>query len=241
MKSAAARTAGTRPPGIHLGCGLLESCYPAGSSLGDTRIRGTLACSRTLVKRGRHLYQSGDPISSIYSVMAGAFKTCNVTEKGEEQVMGFYMRGAILGLEALATGRHTAAAVALEDSLVCVVSAECLQQHCLQDRSVAQRVHAAMAKEIKARQQTILMLGSKTAEERVATFLTELAAAYFALGNPASDMNILMTRAEIGSYLGLTLETVSRILSDLRSRRLLTVNSKRIRILDLAALERLRG
>lgn len=241
MRSIPRKAAGKLPPSVHLGCGLLETCYPAGLPLGGPQDRGALGCRRTLVKRGKHLYESGDPIGSIYSIMAGSFKTSTVTEKGEEQVMGFYMRGAIMGLEAMATGHHTASAVALEDSQVCVVSAECLQQHCQQDESVARRIHAAMAKEINTRQRMILMLGCKTAEERVATFLIELAATYFALGYSASEMNILMTRAEIGSYLGLTLETVSRILSAFQSRKLLAVNQKHVRILDVAGLERLAG
>ena len=241
MKSVSRPTFGQKPPSIHLSCGLLESCYPAGSLLGGPEERSTRACTRTLVKRGKHLYESGDPISSIYSIMAGTFKTCTVTETGEEQVMGFYMRGAIMGLDAMATGHYTATAIAIEDGQVCIVSAECLEQHCLQNMSVSKRIHAAMAREINAGQRMMLMLGRKTAEERVASFLIELAATYSALGYSSSDINMLMTRAEIGSYLGLKLETVSRILSNFQDRQLLAVNQKHIRILDVAGLERLTG
>lgn len=241
MRSVSRRAGGKPPSSVHFGCGLLETCYPAGSSLSGIQESSALECRRTLIKRGKHLYEPGDPISSIYSVMAGSFKTCTVTERGDEQVMGFYMRGAILGLDAMASGQHTASAVALEDSQVCMVSAECLGQHCQRDKSVAQRVHGAMAKEINARQRMILMLGSKTAEERVATFLIELAATYCSLGYSSSEMNIVMTRAELGSYLGLTLETVSRILSVFQSRGLLTVNNKYVRVLDVAGLEQRTG
>ena len=228
-------------PSIHLGCGLLETCHPAGSLVGGTKERRELGCRRTLVACGKRLYESGDAIGSVYSVMAGTFKTYTVTESGEEQILGFYMRGAILGLDAMAAGTYAAAAVAIEDSQVCVVSAECLEQHCAQDTSVAKRLHAAMAREIDAAQRMMLMLGNKTAEERVATFLLELAATYFALGYSSTDMNMLMTRAEIGRYLGLTLETVSRILSDLQDRRILAVQKKHVRILNVADLKRLTG
>jgi CRP/FNR family transcriptional regulator len=224
-----------------MSCGLLETCHPAGVLLRDPDASGSLECTRTLIKRGKHLYQSGDPIRSIYSVMAGTFKACTVTEKGGEQVMGFYMRGAILGLDAMATGRYTASVMALEDSQVCMVSAECMEQHCQQDVSVAKRIHAAMAKEIDVRQRMMVMLGSKTAEERVASFLMELAATYAALGYSASDMNLVMTRGEIGSYLGLTLETVSRILSSLQERGLIEVNQKHVRLIEIAGLERMTG
>ncbi len=205
------------------------------------KTRGPLACTRTLVKRGEHLYELDDPISSIYSVIAGTFKTCTVTERGEEQVLGFYMRGAIMGLDAMATDRYTATAIAIEDSQVCIVSAECLQEHCLQDTSVAKRIHAAMAKEINSLQRMMLLLGRKTADERVASFLLDLATTYRSLGYSSYDMNLVMTRAEIGSYLSLTLETVSRILSSFQERQLLAVNQKHIRILDIAGLERLSG
>ena len=241
MKSVSQLHFSRKPPSTHLSCGLLETCYPAGSVLDDAHDRADLGCARTLVKRGRRLYESGDPINAIYSIMAGTFKTCTVTEKGEEQVMGFYMRGAIMGLDAMATGHYSATTVAIEDSQVCIVTAECLEEHCQKDMNVAKRIHAAMAKEINSRQRMMIMLGSKTAEERVASFLIELAATYASLGFSSLDMNLVMTRDEIGSYLGLSLETVSRILSIFQDRRLLTVNQKHIRILDIAALERLSG
>lgn len=173
--------------------------------------------------------------------MAGTFKTCIITETGDEQILGFYMRGAILGLDAIAAGRYPTSTIAMEDSQVCMVSADCLEQHCEQDKNVAKRIHAAMAREIDTKQRMMLTLGSKTAEERVVSFLVELADTYFALGYSSSDMNMVMTRAEIGSYLGVTIGTVSRILSDLQERGLLTVNQKHIRVLNVADLTRLTG
>ena len=241
MKSVYQPTLDKTPPGIHLGCGLLESCHPAGKLLGGSEEQNALGCRRTFAKRGAHLYESGDPIRSIYSVIAGSFKTYTVTETGEEQILGFYMRGAIMGLDAMATGHYPTSAIAMVDSRVCIVSAECLEQHCAQDTSVAKRIQIAMAREINTQQRMMLALGSKTAEERVTSFLVELAATYFALGYSSSDMNMLMTRAEIGSYLGLKLETVSRVLSNLQDRQLLAVHQKHVRILDSAGLKRLTG
>ena len=239
MKSGSQLTPGHKPPNVHLGCGLLETCYPAGKLLGEPQ--PALGCRRTFVRRATHLYEYGDPIGSIYSILAGTFKTCTTTETGEEQVLGFYMRGAIMGLDAMATGHYPTSAIAMEDSQVCIVSVECLEQHCGQDRSVEKRIHVAMARQINTQQRMMLMLGSKTAEERLASFLVELAATYLALGYSSSDMNIVMTRAEIGSYLSLTLESVSRLLSDFQERELLAVNKKHIRILDIAGLRRLTG
>ena len=241
MKSVPRLTPGKKPPTIHLGCGLLESCYPAGKLLDGSEVQRTLECRRSFVKRGVHLYKAGDPIRSIYSVMAGSFKTCTVTQNGEEQVLGFYMRGAIMGLDALATGSYPTSTIAMEDSRVCIVSEKCLEDHCAHDKNLAKRIHTAMAREINTQQRMMLTLGSKTAEERVASFLVELAATYFALGYSSSDMNLLMTRAEIGSYLGLKLETISRILSNFQYRKLLAVDQKHIRILDTAGLKHLTG
>ena len=241
MKSLPRPTLDKTPHSIHLGCGLLETCYPAGKLLGGLEEQRALGCRRTYVKRGAHLYESGDPIRSIYSVVAGSFKTCTVTQKGEEQVLGFHMRGAIMGLDAMATGHYPTSTIAMEDSRVCIVAARCLEDHCAQDKNLAKRIHTAMAREINTQQRMMLTLGRKTAEERVASFLVELAATYFALGYSSSDMNMLMTRAEIGSYLGIKLETVSRIFSNFQDRQLLAVHQKHIRILDTAGLKRLTG
>ena len=241
MKSSSRLPYGSKPPSAVLSCGLLESCYPAGLSLGRADDCSALACTRSFVPRGGSLYGLGDPFRSIYTIIAGTFKVCTMTERGEEQVMGFHMRGAIMGLDAIATGRYTGSAVAIEDSQVCVVSAECLEEHCLHDQSVAKRIHAALGREIVARQRMILTLGRKTAEERVATFLMELAATYVALGYSSSEMHMVMTRLEIGSYLGLSLETVSRIFSEFQDRTLIEVDLKHIRLLDFAGLKRLAG
>ena len=230
-----------KPPSIHLSCGLLEFCHPAGSLLGGTKKRRTLACTRTIVKFGTHLYKSDAPLRSIYSIMTGTLKTFAVAKTGEERVIGFHMRGAILGLDAMEAGHYTASAIALEDSQVCIVPTEYLGQHCQQGKSVAQRIHVAMAREMNIRQRMVFMLGGKTAEQRVASFLIDLAATYFALGYSSSDINLVMSRAEIGSYLGLTFETVSRIMSSFQNRRLLAVNRKHIRILDIEGLKRTKG
>lgn len=239
MQSISQPKCGTNSPTVQLGCEPLESRNPAGSSLGGPKERSAPECTRIFVKHGEHLYESGDSFNSIYSILAGAFKTCAVTGSGEEHVIGFYLRGAVMGLDAMATRQHAISAIALEDSEVCCVAAESLEQHYWQDESVAKRVHLAMAKEIHAQQRVILMLGSKTAEQRVASFLVELAATYLALGDPSSDLDVVMTRTELGSYLGLTFETVSRILSHFQDRQFLAVNRRHVRILDMARLKHL--
>ena len=241
MKSVPRPTAGIKSFDINACCGLLGSCVPAASPVGRSEEHRPSFCTRVLVRQGKSLYKFGEPIRSIYTIISGTFKACAVTQKGDEQVMGFYMRGAILGLDAMANGRYAASAIAMEDSRVCMISAQCLEQHCAQDKSVAKRIYAALAREIDARHRMILTLGRKTAEERVASFLMELAATYLALGYSTSDINMVMKREEIGSYLGISLETVSRILSSFHDRQLLAVNQKHVCILDIRKLARLTG
>ena len=239
MNSFSPLTVRSKQANFDASCGLLRSCHPADLVFGRVQERGPPICTRMFLRRGKPLYQFGDPYRSIYTVISGTFKTCTVTEKGKEQVMGFYLRGAILGLDAIAIGHYAASAIAMEDSRVCVVTAECLEQQCARDKTVAKRIDLAMAQEIKNRHRMILTLGRKSGVERVASFVTELAATYLALGYPSAEIKLVMTREEIGSYLGLTFETVSRILSNFEDRQILAVNTRHIRILDMPALTRL--
>ena len=222
-------------------CGFLESCCSERFLPGQARLRSACSCTRIEVKCGGRLYEVDDPIRSIYTVLSGTFKTCTTIKNCDEQVMGFYMRGAILGLDAMATGRHCTSAVAIEDSAVCYVLAEDLGQHCVQDENVRERVQAAMVREIGTRQRMIFTLAQKTAMERVTSFLIEHAAAYVALGYAFSDLRLAMNRGDIGSYLGLTEGTVSRMFSLLHERRLLAVKRKHVRILDFPGLKQLSG
>lgn len=228
--------AGPRPD-----CGLGRHCASVGLSLGCLNVNGTVICTHKHVKRGKTLYRDGDPLSSIYPIKAGFFKICAVTERGDQQVMGFCMSGEIMGLDAVATQTHVTTATALEDSEVCVVPFDYFENLCTKNQALQQHFHRVMALEISKEQSMMVLLGNRNAEERVVSFLLNLSARLLARGYSSSDFNLRMGREEIGSYLGLKLETVSRELSRLHEQGVLEVDGKHLRILDLPALQRLLG
>jgi CRP/FNR family transcriptional regulator, anaerobic regulatory protein len=221
-----------------LDCSFGPYCAAPGSSGagGDA-----LVCAHKRVKHGEILYRQGDALASIYPVKAGSFKLTAGSENGHDQVMGFYMRGDVMGLDALATRAHGSTATAMEDSEVCVLRFDGVEKLCMTSRSLQQHFHKLMAREIAAEQTMMLVLGSMGAEERVASFLLSVSARLLARGYSAVDFNLRMSREEIGSYLGMKLETVSRALSSLQGRRLVEVEGKHLRVLDIPGLEHVLG
>jgi len=202
------------------------------------RLDGMIAARRT-VHRGETLFRAGDSFQSLYAVRAGFFKTCVSSEDGRDQVTGFQMAGELLGLDGIGTDRHTCDAVALEDSVVCVIPYHELE-HVSQEVQDLQRVfHKIMSREIVRDHGVMLLLGSMRAEERLAAFLMNLTQRLHIRGYSQTALILRMTREEIGSYLGLKLETVSRTFSKFQDEGILEVKQRDIRILDHDALRRL--
>lgn len=222
-------------------CSLRELCLPVGLSSDDMRRLDTLVLLRRPVKRGEYLFRAGDPFESLYAVRAGFFKTKLLLEDGREQVTGFQMAGELIGLDGIGTERHTCDAVALEDSEVCAIPFERLE-HLSRDMEVLQRhFHKVMSREIVREHSVMMLLGSMRAEERLAAFLLNLSQRLGARGYSSSEFNLRMTREELGSYLGLKLETVSRVLSRFQEDGFIAVAQKNIHIKDAAALRRIVG
>ena len=194
---------------------------------------------RRRLKRGETLFNPGDQFTAVYTVHSGFFKACLVDEEGREQVSGFFMAGDILGLDGLGLGRHNGAAVALEDSEVYVMPYALVEEAARKNSSVQHHLHAVLAREIVRDHGMMMLLGSLRAEERLAAFLINLSKRFVRRGYSPSDFHLRMTREEIGSYLGLKLETVSRLFSTLAKDSLVEVNQKHVRILDIPGLERL--
>jgi CRP/FNR family transcriptional regulator len=180
-------------------------------------------------------------LGSIYPIKTGFLKAYAVTERGDEQVMGFYMSGEIMGLDAVETQIHTCTATALEDSEVCIVPFCHFENLCMKDQVLQRHFHRVMASEISNEHRMMVLLGSRNAEERVVSFLLNLSARLLARGYSSFDFNLRMSREEIGSYLGLKLETISRVLSHLHEQGAIDVDGRHLRILDLPALQRLLG
>jgi CRP/FNR family transcriptional regulator len=221
-------------------CNLREICLPVGlSRLELEYIDKRLVTVRRKLLRGEQLFRAGDPFESVYAIWTGFFKTCLASKDGREQVTGFQMGGELVGLDGIATRQHEVDAIALEDSQVCVIRFEELEALSLQVTSLQQQFHRILSREIMRNQGVMLLLGSMYAEERLAAFLLNLTYRLQARGFSASSVLLRMTREEIGSYLGLTLETVSRTFSKFQNDGLLFVRKRHIRITDFLGLQQI--
>lgn len=220
-------------------CNLRELCLPVGLSHGEIEQIDAMVSTRRSIARGEPLFRCGDSFRALYAVRAGFFKTCVSAEDGRDQVTGFQMAGELLGLDGISTDHHTCDAVALEDSQVCVIPFDRLEELSREVVSLQHQFHKVMSREIVRDHGVMLLLGSMRAEERLAAFLLNLTRRLHARGFSASQLILRMTREEIGSYLGLKLETVSRTFSKFQESGLLEVKQRHIRVLDEAGLREL--
>ena len=209
---------------------------PMGLSDGDLGKLDELVTQRRRIKRGSALFSNGDKFSALYAIRVGFFKTCVTTEGGRDQVTGFQMAGEIMGLDGIVGDRHTCDAVALEDAEVCVMPYDRIEELSREVQALQSHVHKIMSREIVREHGVMLLLGSMRAEERLAAFLLNLVQRLHARGFSQSELVLRMTREEIGSYLGLKLETVSRTFSKFAEEGIVEVKQRHVRIVDTEAL-----
>ena len=218
-------------------CNMRELCMPVGLNDEELMHIDRIVSSRVKISRGEHLYQAGDSFRSLFAVRTGFFKTTVSSEDGREQVTGFLMAGEILGLDGIVSDHHACDAIALEDSEVCVMPFDKLEELSTHVSSLQRHVHKIMSREIVRDQGVMLLLGSMRAEERLAAFLLNLTQRLQSRGFSPKEIVLRMTREEIGSYLGLKLETVSRGFSRFVSEGILEVQQRQVRVLDQQALK----
>ena len=222
-------------------CSLRELCLPAGLDQQELEQVDRAVNRRQPVKRGGYLYRAGAVLHSLYAIRTGFMKSCVLHEGGREQVAGFHMMGDLLGLDAISSNRHLCDAIALDDTEVCEIPFAVLENLSRDIPSLQQHFHRIMSREIVRDHGVMLLLGSMRAEERLAVFLLNLSQRFAARGYSSTEFNLRMTREEIGSYLGLKFETISRVLSRFQEEGLLEVRNKRIKIVNLEALRALIG
>ena len=220
-------------------CNLRELCMPVGLSDSDMQRIDDIVATRRKVKRGTPLFRNGERFTSLYAIRTGFFKTCVATEDGRDQVTGFQMAGEIIGLDGIVNDQHTCDAVALEDAEVCVMPFERIEDLSREVTSLQHHVHKIMSREIVREHGVMLLLGSMRAEERLAAFLLNLVQRLHARGFSQSELILRMTRDEIGSYLGLKLETVSRTFSKFVEEHLVEVKQRYVRILNADGLRQI--
>jgi CRP/FNR family transcriptional regulator, anaerobic regulatory protein len=220
-------------------CGLRELCLPMGLSPSEMERVGELVSERRRVKRNHDLYLSEDRFNAIYAISTGFFKTSVILEDGREHVTGFNMAGDIIGLDGIGTDRHKCNATALEDSEVCVIPFSRLEEISNEVHGLQRQFHRMMSREIVRDHGIMTLLGSMRAEERLAAFLLNLSERLAARGYSPAEFNLRMSRDEIGSFLGLKLETISRLFSKFHEDGLVSVHLRHIRILDTAGLRKI--
>lgn len=219
------------------GCGLHAWLEPAGLDAADDRRVEALCEHRLLVRRDHHLIHAGEPLNRLYFVNSGSLKSTLPNAEGRLQLVGFSLPGEILGMSAIGTGMHPGNVVALEDSGCCSIRYVDLIQLCQEIPALQHHLHQVMSRKIKRNYELMLMLGSMHAEERLVNFLLDLSHRHAARGYSGSQFRLSMTRQDIGSYLGLKLETVSRLLANLNNDGVIGVDRREIIFKNLEALK----
>lgn len=219
-------------------CHLRDLCLPRGLGSSDVARLDALVFTQRKIKAGETLFRQGDKFHHVYAVRSGTFKSNLTLRDGREQVSGFHMAGEVLGLDGLAQGAHASTATALEDVETCAIPYASLAELSAGSADMQDILGKLMSREIVREHSLMMLLGSMNAEERLAAFLLNISQRMKARGYSPREFHLRMSRAEIGSYLGMKLETVSRTFSAFQAQRLLEVDRRHVRILDLEGLAR---
>lgn len=229
---------------------LLVTPYANAGSLTSLAARATIARETVLtevvalgrvrvVTEGTAIHRAGDPFRSVFLLRSGAAKRLLIQEDGREQILGFPMPGDILGMEAIDGGAHSTTVMALDLCAIVEISFEAIEALAAENPAVARFLYHRMSAALRDEHGWMAALGLLNADERVAAFLLDLSQRFSARGFSARRFMLRMTRAEIGSFLGLTLETVSRVFSRFQRLGLLNVTRRDIELLDMTALSHL--
>lgn len=220
-------------------CSLGQLCLPAGISGDDVDRLERLVKKRRPLHRGDYLYRTGAPLHALYVAREGTFKTVSLGEDGSEQVIGFHLPGELIGLDGLGEGVHRCESIALEDAHVCEVPYSELGRVAAEVPGLQMQLFRVMGRSMGRDQDHLEMLGRRQANERMALFLHSLSERLRQLGHPPDAIHLSMSREELASYLGLVIETVSRTLSRMQDDGLIRVQGRKLKILDMGALDKL--
>lgn len=220
-------------------CSLNTICLPTGLDEAEAGRLDRIVARRRRLERGERLFDSGESFKNLYAVRFGHLKAFRITPAGDQQVVGFYMTGEVLGLDAIGTELHSSTAVALEDSEICEIPFARLSELFTELPQMQRHFHRLMSKEIMREQSAMMFLGSMMAEQRLALFLLNLGKLYAARGYSATSFQLRMSREDIGNYLGMTIESVSRLLLRFREKGWLRVAQREVELLDRASIEAL--
>lgn len=222
-------------------CMLGHVCVPVGMAAAEVEKLDELVKDRVRLEKGKPLYALDDPLDAVYSVRFGSMKTQLEDATGQIQITGFHLPGEIIGMDGMLEGKHVSTAMALEDSEVCVIRLTEVDRIATHLPSLQQQFRRLMSREITRSHQMLASIGSLRSEQRLAAFLLNLSQRYAALGYSSTEFMLRMSREEIGNFLGLTLETVSRLFSRFAREGMIKINQREVRLLDVPALKLLLG
>jgi CRP/FNR family transcriptional regulator len=217
-------------------CGMSELCLPHGMSHEDMDELNKIVKRQQPFQPGQHIFRAGDAGHSLFALRSGALKSYCTTEDGDEQVVGFTMPGELVGLDGMGDGSYASSSVALETASVCELPYDSLEEMCHVLPGLNRQMMRVVSKEITEDHDMLLLLSKRNAEERLAAFLLSMSSRYHSRGLSATEFNLPMSRQDIGNYLGMAIETVSRLFANFQKSRLLTVNRRRIVLNDMSRL-----
>lgn len=218
-------------------CSISELCLPFSLNDQELSTLDSIIDRKRPIHKGDKIFHDGQEMHALYAIRSGTFKTYTVNEEGEEQITGFHLAGDLLGFDAIANSEHPSFAQALETAMVCEIPYDNLDTLSNTMPKLKKQVLRLMSKEIRTDQEMLTLLNRKNAEQRVATFISSLSARYFARGLSSKEFRLTMTRSDIGNYIGLTVETISRLLNRFHKNQIIHVDGKLIKILDAKKLD----
>jgi len=217
-------------------CSISELCLPFSLNERELDTLDQIIDRKRPIHKGEELFQDGQKMQALYAIRSGTFKTFTVNESGEEQITGFHLAGDLLGFDAIAATEHPSFAKALETSMVCEIPYNTLDSLSNSMPKLKKQILRMMSSEIKTDQEMLTLLNRKNAEQRLATFLSSLSERYHLRGLSSKEFRLTMTRSDIGNYIGLTVETISRLLNRFHKSGIIQVDGKLITILDIDKL-----
>lgn len=219
-------------------CSLRDLCVPLGLNVEDMHaLEGAIKSHRQLSK-GDFLYRVGDPFRALYAIRSGSTKTCEIAADGSVQITGFHLPGELLGIDAISSEQHPCDVMALETTEICELPFARLEALARELPGLQHQLFRIMSREIMDEEMQLLMLGRMKAEERLATFLLSFSRRYQRLGHSPRDLRLPMSRQDLGDYLGLALETVSRLFSRFQEDQLISVQGRSVQLLNLDGLKK---
>lgn len=218
-------------------CSFSQLCLPFNLNNNELDKLDDIIQRKRPLQKGERLFESGDKLNSLYAVRSGSFKSYSISENGDEQITAFHLPGEVIGFDSMSDDTHHTVSQALETAMVCEIPFSTLDSLASELPALRRQMMRLMSEEIKQDQQMFMLLNQRTAEERLAYFLNSLSMRFNQRGFSANEFRLTMTRSEIGNFLGLTVETISRLLSKFNKENVISVEGKLITIVDAKLLE----